>query len=92
MARPRTHELVEIGARLRAARVALGLSQAELARGIGVRPNTYNQWESGKRLVDPLVAADICDRFGITMDWIYRGSTLGLPQSLLTKITRSFSS
>ena len=38
---PRSH----IGERLKQAREALGLSQADVCRDAGVSANAYNQWE-----------------------------------------------
>lgn len=84
----RAKELLEIGDRLRAVREALELSQTDISRAIGVRANTYNQWENGKRLIDPLVASRLCDQFGVTMDWIYRGNMSSLPQHLAAKLVR----
>lgn len=85
----RANEIVKIGDRLRAFREALELSQSDLARAISVRANTYNQWENGKRLIDPLVASRLCDQFGVTMDWIYRGNMSSLPQHLAAKLVRA---
>lgn len=38
---------VNLGMRLRRAREARGISQSELARRVGVRPQTVQQWEDG---------------------------------------------
>ena len=84
----RANEIVKIGDRLRAVREALELSQSDVARAIDVRANTYNQWEHGKRLIDPLVASRLCDQFGVTMDWIYRGNMSSLPHHLAEKLVR----
>lgn len=36
-----------IGARIRVARVGLGLTQRYVAKALGVNPSAVNQWESG---------------------------------------------
>lgn len=41
------------GARLRRRRVALGLSQDKLARGLGVEANTVARWERGAKIANP---------------------------------------
>ena len=68
-----------IGLRLRLTREVLNLTQAEFADRCGIARNTYNQYEMGKNTPKLLFAIDICDRFGLTLDWIYRGDPSGLP-------------
>ena len=79
----------EVGARLEATRLALGFDhQADMCREIKAEPNTWNQWERGVRLIDLGVAIRLCSRFGLTLDWIYRGDMAGLPLSLAGKVRR----
>lgn len=80
-----------IGARLRAARLALGLTQKDLYEPLGVKAATWNHWESGKRLPDPLVMAKLRDLHGITMDWIYSGDASALPFALAKAVLRAAS-
>lgn len=68
-----------IGERLVRARLALGLTQSELADAAGIGRNTYNQWERGKGRPGLGEALKLCDKFGLTLDWIYRGDPSGLP-------------
>ncbi len=90
------HQLREIGTRLRAARLALGLGASEFSKSIAVRPNTYSQWENGTRLLDVLVAIRIADRFGIPLDWLYRARSpraadrteAAVPDRLLARCAR----
>ena len=63
-------ELAQIGNRLRAARLALSLSQKELYAIIGVKAATWNHWESGKRMPDPMAMAKFYRLHGVTMEWI----------------------
>ncbi len=84
-------DLKTIGARLRAARLALGLTQKDLYEPLGVKAATWNHWESGKRLPDPLVMARLKEAHGITMDWIYAGDASALPFSLARVVLRAVS-
>ena len=68
-ANPRTR----VGARLRKAREALGLSQADVCRRAGVSANAYNQWEKGRRLINVFDAMKLADSLNISLDWICRG-------------------
>lgn len=83
MARSRSHEeLIEVGARLRAARIALGLSQKDLYDAIGVKASAWNHWESGKRLPDPMAMVQLYRMHGITMEWIYGGDLRSRPHGV----------
>lgn len=68
-----------IGPRLIQARVALGLTQSQMADAAGIGRNTYNQWETGTERPSLGLALKLCDTFGLTLDWIYRGDPSGLP-------------
>jgi len=71
-----------IGARLRLTREVLQLSQAEFADRCGIARNTFNQYEQGRNKPQIPLAIDICERFNLTLDWIYRGDPSGLPYQL----------
>lgn len=76
-------DLRTIAARLALLRRALGLSQAELCRQIGVATNRWNQYETGERRITLQVAAKLKDFYGASLDWIYVGDSAGIPQALL---------
>jgi transcriptional regulator with XRE-family HTH domain len=69
----------EVATRLRRTREAFKMGQGEFAAAAGIAFNTYNQYEQGARLMRLENAIALCDRFDITLDWIYRGDTSGLP-------------
>lgn len=80
MNKPRDNEDLEIiGNRLKAARIALGLSQKELYETLGVKAAAWSHWEGGKRMPDPVVMFELYKRHGITLEWIYGGDPKGLP-------------
>lgn len=76
-----------IALRLVQTRQALGLSQSELCRLSGIAPNTYNQWErsNGRPQLDK--ALMLCETFGLTLDWVYRGDRSGLPYDLMLRLS-----
>lgn len=71
-----------VGANLRMAIEALGLSQAKIARDFGVSPPKLGNWLRGDHYPDPWFVLRFCERHGVTADWIYRGKVLGLAQPL----------
>jgi transcriptional regulator with XRE-family HTH domain len=73
---------VMVGGRLRSMRKMLGLKSAQMCDILGIARNTYSQWESGVNLPDVRAMVDLCDRFGVTLDYIYRGDKSGLPLRL----------
>ena len=68
--------------RIRAVRVALNLRPIEVCRAIGVSKTQYSQWESGKNWPDSADAIRFCERYGVSMDWIYRGQAGTLPRDI----------
>ena len=87
--RPPEH-LEIIGLRLRAARMALDCSSGEFAASIDIAPNTYSQWESGARLLDPLAAIRMCEQHKLSMDWFYRGDAFTLPHGIVKDVLANF--
>lgn len=79
MAAPPKSQVEAIALRLRVARAALDISQAELCRRTGIAPNTYNQWEKAKGAPDIWQAILLAKALGYTLDYIYRGDESGLP-------------
>ena len=83
----------EVGLRLASTRNALGLTQEQLGNEINVSRTALGNWEKGIRLPDPAAIMRLAERFGIPMDWVYRGDPGGLPQryapALLGKISWS---
>ena len=74
--------------RLQLTREALNLGQGEFAKGAKIPGNTYSQYESGKRLPQLPFAIRLCDRYQLTLDWIYRGDPSGLKYNLAEQINR----
>lgn len=66
--------LVGIGARLTTIRNEVGLSQAAMAKKIGVSPRAYHSYEKGERgmPVEALVA--VGEEFGADVPWLLLGT------------------
>ncbi len=77
---------LEIGARAGRVRKALGLSQVDLCKRLGFNPPTWNNFETGRRVLRYYMIVAFCDEFGVTMDWIFRGDPSGLKFGLAQKM------
>ncbi len=80
-------EFTEIGQRLARIRTGLSdLSQKAWAEKHGFNPTQYNNWEKGVRRI-PVEAVDrLCDTYGLTMDFVYRGRRDGLADSIKNSV------
>jgi transcriptional regulator with XRE-family HTH domain len=74
--------------RLRHTREALGLNQREFAMRANLKPNRYSQYETGARQLTIEAAQRICDEYGVTLDWLFRGDRSTLPHRLAIDIAR----
>lgn len=83
---PPVSEVQKIAARLRAAREAMGHSQADICRLTGIRSGTYNQWEQAVGRPELDKAMILRDKLGWTLDYIYRGDITGLPFAIASKL------
>ena len=77
-----------IASRLLRTREALGLNQREFAMRANLKPNRYSQYETGVRALTIDAALRICDEYGISLDWLYRGDRSRLPHHLAIDIAR----
>ena len=75
-----------VGRRLQLTRRALDLAPGVFASTAGIAKNTYSQYESGERMPKLEFALKLCDRFELTLDWIYRGDPSGLKYNLADQI------
>jgi transcriptional regulator with XRE-family HTH domain len=63
----------EVSQRLLALREAYGYSQSRMASMIGVSAAAWNNWESRRKRIAIDAAMALCEKTGVTLDWIYRG-------------------
>ena len=83
------HSRTEIGRRLKATRQALGLRTRDIHRATGIAESTWSQYENGRRFPDLMQMMPFADRFGIPLDWIYRGVIAAVPFDLAQRILDS---
>lgn len=76
-----------VAERLKLTREALGMHQNDFAEGAGIEPNTYNQYERGKRLLAIGAGVALCLRYQLTLDWLYLGDHGNLPYKLGQMVT-----
>lgn len=72
-----------IGARLKRLRESLApdASQKAWAERHGFNPTQYNNWEKGTRRIPVDSAERLCDTYGLTLDFVYRGRRDGLSEN-----------
>lgn len=79
-----------IGDRLRLTRLALDFrTQVGICRKISDDPNfaqVWNNWEKGRERIAIDNALMLCNKFRLSLDWIYRGDDGLLPAKLAAKI------
>jgi transcriptional regulator with XRE-family HTH domain len=63
----------EVGDRLLLTIQAVGRTQAEIARAFDVSPSKLGNWIRGENYPDPRFLLAFCERYAVTMDWLYRG-------------------
>ena len=62
-----------IGARLILRRSELGLSQAAMAKALGVSSRAYHSYEKGMRGIPVEAAVSLVEQFGGDLNWLMRG-------------------
>jgi transcriptional regulator with XRE-family HTH domain len=73
-------KLSDIGERIRILREALRYDNASLfAAYVGWSPQQLSNYEKGVKRPEVSMAIRLCKKTGVTLDWIYRGETAGLP-------------
>lgn len=83
--------LREMARRLRITRLAFGYTQATMSglAGAASGGQAWENYESGRRLISIHQAMTLCQRLGLSLDWIYFGSLRHLPSDVRRKIERA---
>lgn len=75
-------QYIEIGLRLKALREGFtDHRQGAYAAAHGFNEDQYGTWERGVRRIPVECAERLCDTYGLTLDWIYRGRRDGLSET-----------
>ena len=57
--------------RLKELRLKKGLTQTELGEKVGVKQNTYTNWENGKREPNFEIVIKLADLLEVSVDWLF---------------------
>lgn len=68
--------------RIRWHRKHTGLTQDAYALEIGAKRSQVKEWEAGRARPKPEIAEKMCERYDLSMDFIYRGILTGIPEDL----------
>ena len=66
---------MEIGAKIKQAREAQGLTQAELAAALNLSRSAVSGWEVGRNFPDIATLIQLCDLFDLSLDQLLREET-----------------
>lgn len=75
-----------VGARLEALREALNLQRNEFAASFGLDPSSYTKTVSGSKVLRSEAGFVISEKWGVSMDFLYRGRMSDLPDNLRDSI------
>lgn len=81
---PRT--LPAIARRMKLLRMTTGLSIAEFARETGIARTMWHNIESGFSRISVDAAMKLCDKYALTLDWVFRGVDRYLTKDLTEKL------
>lgn len=63
--------LATIGERIKALRTAVNLNQEEFGKQFGLVKSTVSLYENGKSTPDDETKKKICEKYNVSMDWLY---------------------
>ncbi len=76
----------KIGFRLKLLREALGMKPAEMADSLGIERTYWSRFENGRRALTEPNAVLICERYGVSLDYLILGKWNHLPLELAAKM------
>ncbi|WP_145400154.1 helix-turn-helix domain-containing protein [Paracoccus sulfuroxidans] len=75
-----------IGSRLDALRTATGLEKGVFAESCGIDPSSYSKIIKGEKALKVEMGYAVSVRWGVSMDYLYRGTLEKLPPSFASSI------
>lgn len=79
-------DLANVGLRLAAIRSASGLTSGDFAKTVDIDPSSYSKIELGKKPLNVDMGFRVAERWGVSMDFLYRGSLNGLPDNIMASL------
>lgn len=83
---PRKISPEQVARRLVALREAVALGPSEFADTVGIDRSSYSKIEAGKKALRSEMGFAIAERWGVSMDFLYRGVLSDLPEKYRTNI------
>jgi transcriptional regulator with XRE-family HTH domain len=83
------HGIKAIAERLVLLRESMGMAQTEFAARAGIHQSIYNVYESGRRRPSLNDAIKLRQRLGVSMEWLYFGDELSMPDRLIGPLRRA---
>ncbi len=78
----------EVGARLKSLREYRQKNQKEFAEAVDIDPTSYGRIEKGLKPLKADMAYRIAERWGVSMDFLYRGRLTELPDDLANQLMK----
>jgi transcriptional regulator with XRE-family HTH domain len=79
-------EATRVGSRLALVRKISNKTQEEFAARAGLKRNTYNQYETGKKDLSVEAATRLCLAYDLTLDYVFHNETSGLRGKMIDAI------
>jgi transcriptional regulator with XRE-family HTH domain len=76
----------EIARRLRMLRMAVAESITDLSIQTGITRSAWSNYENGSSRIGVDAAMKLCDRYHVSLDWIYRGLDAMIPHGLAKRL------
>lgn len=80
---------IAVGRRVRALREYRGLSSAHFADSVGIDRTSFGRIEKGLKPLKADMAFRIAERWGVSMDYLYRGRLTELPGPLADSLMKN---
>ncbi|WP_281262087.1 helix-turn-helix domain-containing protein [Azospirillum thermophilum] len=75
-----------VGQRIEALRLYAGLTVTEMAEVMGTSQSRYTTIQYGRALPDAEKLEPLCVRWGLSLDWIYRGDRRLMPVGIMDEL------
>ncbi len=75
-----------VAKRLQLFRKSLGMRQVDFVKELGWSQQKWGQWENARRTPNIPDMIELAERYGVTLDYIYRGDMSRLPEWMAKKI------